>query len=167
MESCRCGEVRAKMRQKQPCVDHIATRTLTTSILSVPIATESLFLVQMISELIGGILRSIHLASVSIFLVKSVFSPDVFFADIVDIKPPNMEELTEVITSAQFHPEHCNIVMYSSSRGSIKLGDTRQAALCDNCAKILEVCSSTPPPVVLSVLMLFPHLCVFYCCTGA
>lgn len=50
-----------------------------------------------------------------------------------------MEELTEVITSAQFHPEHCNIVMYSSSRGSIKLGDTRQAALCDNYAKILEV----------------------------
>mmetsp|Transcript_46823 Transcript_46823/g.102283 ORF Transcript_46823/g.102283 Transcript_46823/m.102283 type:complete len:281 (+) Transcript_46823:140-982(+) len=58
--------------------------------------------------------------------------------NIVDIKPPNMEELTEVITSAQFHPDHCNIVMYSSSRGSIKLGDTRQAALCDNYAKILE-----------------------------
>jgi hypothetical protein len=55
-----------------------------------------------------------------------------------------MEELTEVITSAQFHPEHCNIVMYSSSRGSIKLGDTRQAALCDNYAKILEVCSAPP-----------------------
>lgn len=50
-----------------------------------------------------------------------------------------MEELTEVITSAQFHPQHCNIIMYSSSRGSIKLGDTRKSALCDVCAKVLEV----------------------------
>eukprot|EP00602_Paraphysomonas_sp_CaronLab_P002810 CAMPEP_0185026988 /NCGR_PEP_ID=MMETSP1103-20130426/11733_1 /TAXON_ID=36769 /ORGANISM="Paraphysomonas bandaiensis, Strain Caron Lab Isolate" /LENGTH=413 /DNA_ID=CAMNT_0027560793 /DNA_START=116 /DNA_END=1357 /DNA_ORIENTATION=- len=58
--------------------------------------------------------------------------------NIVDIKPSNMEELTEVITSAQFHPEHCNILMYSSSRGSIKLGDTRRSALCDVCAKVFE-----------------------------
>ena len=35
-------------------------------------------------------------------------------SDIVDIKPANMEELTEVITSAEFHPKHCNLFMYSS-----------------------------------------------------
>lgn len=58
--------------------------------------------------------------------------------NIVDIKPPTMEELTEVITSAEFHPHHCNIVMYSSSRGAIKLGDTRQASLCDVSSKIFE-----------------------------
>mmetsp|Transcript_21027 Transcript_21027/g.35479 ORF Transcript_21027/g.35479 Transcript_21027/m.35479 type:complete len:413 (+) Transcript_21027:205-1443(+) len=58
--------------------------------------------------------------------------------NIVDIKPPNMEELTEVITSAQFHPSHCNIVMYSSSRGAIKLGDTRKASLCDTSCKVFE-----------------------------
>ncbi|NXF13243.1 2ABD phosphatase, partial [Smithornis capensis] len=29
--------------------------------------------------------------------------------NIVDIKPPNMEELTEVITAAEFHPQHCNL----------------------------------------------------------
>ena len=78
-------------------------------------------------------------------------------SDIVDIKPPNMEELTEVITSAQFHPHHCNIVMYSSSRGSIKLGDTRQAALCDNYAKILEVpytsTSTAPSPTLVLLSM--------------
>lgn len=50
-----------------------------------------------------------------------------------------MEELTEVITSAQFHPSHCNIVMYSSSRGAIKIGDTRQASLCDVSCKVFEV----------------------------
>lgn len=37
--------------------------------------------------------------------------------NIVDIKPVNMEELTEVITSAEFHPTHCNYFVYSSSKG--------------------------------------------------
>src|SRR6202012_21982 len=58
--------------------------------------------------------------------------------DIVDIKPANMEELTEVITSAEFHPHHCNIFMYSSSKGTIKLGDMRSAALCDSHSKVFE-----------------------------
>merc|ERR1711879_383701 len=31
--------------------------------------------------------------------------------NIVDIKPENMEELSEVITSASFHPNHCNLCM--------------------------------------------------------
>ena len=55
--------------------------------------------------------------------------------DIVDIKPVNMEELTEVITAAEFHPIHCNMFMYSSSKGTIKLADMREAALCDSHAK--------------------------------
>jgi serine/threonine-protein phosphatase 2A regulatory subunit B len=58
--------------------------------------------------------------------------------NIVDMKPPNMEELTEVITAVRFHPSHCNIMMYSSSRGTIKVADTRQAALCDKYAKVFE-----------------------------
>jgi len=58
--------------------------------------------------------------------------------NIVDIKPANMEELTEVITSAEFHPHQCNVFMYSSSKGTIKLGDMRNAALCDNHAKVFE-----------------------------
>ena len=49
-----------------------------------------------------------------------------------------MEELSEVITSAEFHPSHCNIFIYSSSKGSIKLGDLRDSALCDNQAKTFE-----------------------------
>ena len=59
--------------------------------------------------------------------------------NIVDIKPDNMEELTEVITASCFHPTHCNLLMYSSSRGCIKLGDMRQRALCDNHAKLFEI----------------------------
>ena len=37
----------------------------------------------------------------------------------------------EVITSAEFHPTHCNTLAYSSSKGSIRLVDLRQSALCD------------------------------------
>ncbi|KAF6209387.1 hypothetical protein GE061_015134 [Apolygus lucorum] len=51
--------------------------------------------------------------------------------NIVDIKPANMEELTEVITAAEFHPLECNLFVYSSSKGTIRLCDMRQAALCD------------------------------------
>ncbi|KAK6457698.1 protein phosphatase PP2A regulatory subunit B [Scheffersomyces xylosifermentans] len=58
--------------------------------------------------------------------------------NIVDIKPTNMEELTEVITSAEFHPHHCNLFMYSSSKGTIKLSDMRSNSLCDSHSKIFE-----------------------------
>ncbi|KAJ6698107.1 PROTEIN PHOSPHATASE PP2A REGULATORY SUBUNIT B [Salix purpurea] len=58
--------------------------------------------------------------------------------NIVDVKPANMEDLTEVITSAEFHPTHCNILAYSSSRGSIRLVDMRQSALCDSHTKLFE-----------------------------
>lgn len=49
-----------------------------------------------------------------------------------------MEELTEVITAAEFHPEQCNVFMYSSSKGTIKLSDMRESALCDQHAKVFE-----------------------------
>jgi len=58
--------------------------------------------------------------------------------NIVDVKPANLEELTEVITSASFHPFHCNIMIYSSSRGSIRLCDLRDSALIDTNAKSYE-----------------------------
>ena len=46
-----------------------------------------------------------------------------------------MEELTEVITAAEFHPHHCNILVYSSSKGTVRLCDMRDNALCDRYAK--------------------------------
>lgn len=58
--------------------------------------------------------------------------------NIVDIKPVNMEELTEVITAAEFHPTECNVFVYSSSKGTIKLCDMRSSALCDRHAKLFE-----------------------------
>ncbi|CAM8960584.1 unnamed protein product [Rhodiola kirilowii] len=58
--------------------------------------------------------------------------------NIVDVKPANMEDLTEVITSAEFHPTHCNMLAYSSSKGLIRLIDLRQSALCDSHSKLFE-----------------------------
>ncbi|XP_042948758.1 serine/threonine protein phosphatase 2A 55 kDa regulatory subunit B beta isoform-like isoform X1 [Carya illinoinensis] len=58
--------------------------------------------------------------------------------NIIDMKPSNMEDLTEVITSAEFHPIHCNLLAYSSSRGFIRLVDMRRSALCDHSARILQ-----------------------------
>ncbi|XP_030938188.1 serine/threonine protein phosphatase 2A 55 kDa regulatory subunit B beta isoform-like [Quercus lobata] len=58
--------------------------------------------------------------------------------NIIDMKPSNMEDLTEVITSAEFHPLHCNLLKYRSSRGFIHLVDMRCSALCDHSAILLQ-----------------------------
>jgi len=51
--------------------------------------------------------------------------------NIVDLKPERMEDLTEVITCAECHPEHCSLFAYSSSKGLTRLVDMRERALCD------------------------------------
>jgi len=69
--------------------------------------------------------------------------------NIVDIKPANMEELTEVITAAEFHPQSCNMFMYASSKGTIKLADMRESALCDTHAKRTFLLPTAIPPLML------------------
>lgn len=44
----------------------------------------------------------------------------------------------QVITCADFHPYHCSVFAYSSSKGCIRLGDMRSSALCDTHAKLYE-----------------------------
>lgn len=70
--------------------------------------------------------------------------------NIVDIKPANMEELTEVITAAEFHPMSCNWFMYASSKGTIKLADMRESALCDKHAKCRSLATLDSPPLFLA-----------------
>ena len=41
----------------------------------------------------------------------------------------------QVITASEFHPRECSLFVYSSSKGTIRLCDMRQAALCDSHAK--------------------------------
>jgi hypothetical protein len=72
--------------------------------------------------------------------------------NVLDIKPVNMEELTEVITAAEFHPISCNLFCYSSSKGTVKLADMRDSALCDQhakskpCPRTVERARARPPP---------------------
>ena len=55
------------------------------------------------------------------------------------IKREDFESVSpmQVITAASCHPEQCNVFLWSNSRGSIKLADTRDRALCDTHAKVL------------------------------
>jgi len=57
---------------------------------------------------------------------------------IVDIKPENMDELNEVITCSSFHPNSCNVLVYATSKGVIRMGDLRNSALCDRYSKQFE-----------------------------
>lgn len=56
----------------------------------------------------------------------------------VDMKPASIEELTEVITTAHFHPTECNLFAFGTSKGFVKLCDMRAAALCDRHAKVFK-----------------------------
>ena len=48
-----------------------------------------------------------------------------------------MEDLTEVIMTAKFHPSHCHMFAWTSSRGRIFIADTRERALCDHTGVVL------------------------------
>lgn len=56
--------------------------------------------------------------------------------NIVDSRPENMDDLSEVITAAEFHPTSCSLFAHASSKGSIRLCDMRSNALCDRHSKI-------------------------------
>ncbi|XP_028778290.1 serine/threonine protein phosphatase 2A 55 kDa regulatory subunit B alpha isoform [Neltuma alba] len=56
--------------------------------------------------------------------------------NIIDMKPSNMEDDFEIITSAEFHPVHCNLLTYGSSKGLIRISDLRQAARCDRSVRL-------------------------------
>ncbi len=49
----------------------------------------------------------------------------------VDIRPPNLDNLVEVITAAEFHPQMSSSFCYGTSKGVIRLCDMRSRALCD------------------------------------
>jgi serine/threonine-protein phosphatase 2A regulatory subunit B len=47
---------------------------------------------------------------------------------LIDLKPENMEDLTEVITCAKYHPTHGSLLSYSSSKGYTYICDLRMNA---------------------------------------
>ena len=59
-----------------------------------------------------------------------------------------VEELTEVLTAARFHPVHCHTLAYGTSKGSVCVADTRTRALCDGPggARRLQTFGAPPMP---------------------
>ncbi|EGG22953.1 hypothetical protein DFA_05083 [Cavenderia fasciculata] len=56
--------------------------------------------------------------------------------NIINLKPTNIQLLNEVIRVTEFHPQHCNQLVYGTSRGSVKLCDLRTSALCNDFSKV-------------------------------
>lgn len=73
--------------------------------------------------------------------------------NIVDLKPVNMDDLSEVITAAEFHPSHCHIFIYGSSKGCIRMGDMRAAALCDQHTKNFHTIADSEPKSFFSEII--------------
>lgn len=71
-----------------------------------------------------------------------------------------MEDLTEVITAAEFHPHHCHLFVYSSSKGTLRLCDMRASALCDKHTKREHVVDITALIVMTQVcdIILFVNI---------
>uniref|UniRef100_A0A0E0K2G8 Serine/threonine-protein phosphatase 2A 55 kDa regulatory subunit B n=1 Tax=Oryza punctata TaxID=4537 RepID=A0A0E0K2G8_ORYPU len=69
--------------------------------------------------------------------------------NIVDMKPADMEDLVEVITSAEFHPSSCSLLAFGSSRGFVRLVDLRRSALCDRNVRIFQDRANSVQPRTL------------------
>jgi len=54
--------------------------------------------------------------------------------NIVDLKPTDIEELSEVITYVEYHPRRSDIFLYSSSSGYISLIDFRMSSTFPSCS---------------------------------
>jgi len=57
---------------------------------------------------------------------------------VVDTKPPNMNELNEVITSVEFSPKEPHCFIHASSKGVVKMADMRVQALCDKTTRTFQ-----------------------------
>lgn len=56
--------------------------------------------------------------------------------NVMDLKPPETDGYVEVITCAEFHPSHCNLMIHSNSSGQIRMNDLRQSSQCEtNCTR--------------------------------
>lgn len=81
--------------------------------------------------------------------------------NVIDTKPDRLDELTEVITSATFHPSHCHLLLYASSKGSLKLCDMRQRALHDTFSQQFEVEEDASRRSFFSEIINSISLCAF------
>jgi len=58
--------------------------------------------------------------------------------NIVDFKPPNIDELEEIITHAEFHPHRSDQFLFAKSKGSIFLCDLRANSKYESCSTVFQ-----------------------------
>eukprot|EP01105_Mastigella_eilhardi_P009129 TRINITY_DN2171_c0_g1_i3.p1 TRINITY_DN2171_c0_g1~~TRINITY_DN2171_c0_g1_i3.p1 ORF type:complete len:325 (-),score=89.32 TRINITY_DN2171_c0_g1_i3:62-1036(-) len=65
--------------------------------------------------------------------------------NILDIKPADMQQLSEVITCAECHPLDCSLFAYATSSGYVHLVDLRARACCEKSTakEFFEPCASS------------------------
>ena len=51
--------------------------------------------------------------------------------NVIDLQPPDPEPISELLTCATFHPEHCHQLLYATSKGVTRLCDLRCRAIQD------------------------------------
>jgi len=54
--------------------------------------------------------------------------------NIVDLKPPNIQSLPELITHVEYHPRRSDVFLFSSSGGYISYCDLRVSSQFDQCS---------------------------------
>lgn len=54
------------------------------------------------------------------------------FISMVDLRPQPMDDIQQVITTAIFHPQYTYQFLYATSRGIIRICDTRVSSLCES-----------------------------------
>lgn len=58
--------------------------------------------------------------------------------NLVDMSPVDLDDLSEVITTCNFHPLHDYLFLFSSSEGNIRIADLRKNGVCDKHCLILK-----------------------------
>eukprot|EP01017_Pseudomicrothorax_dubius_P004316 TRINITY_DN1083_c0_g1_i3.p1 TRINITY_DN1083_c0_g1~~TRINITY_DN1083_c0_g1_i3.p1 ORF type:complete len:425 (-),score=120.71 TRINITY_DN1083_c0_g1_i3:156-1430(-) len=56
--------------------------------------------------------------------------------NIINLKPEQIDELSEVITAANFHPTSNNLIVVASSTGVLRVADLRVSSKCEKTAQI-------------------------------
>ena len=135
----------------------LAERTRAADILRVPkvVSTETVLASK--CRKVYSSAHTYHINSISISADQEAFlssddlrinlwhldRPDTSF-NVVDIKPSSMEDLTEVITAAEFSNRDPNLFAYGSSKGSVRIADLRASALCDRHSKCFDDQNGAP-----------------------
>jgi len=66
----------------------------------------------------------------------------------LEVRRGSTVNCSQVITVADFHPQHCHTFAFATSKGAIRMADLRTSALVDNTCKIYEEVGASCSPSI-------------------